>query len=326
MTNNLIAIEIQRGIAERDARNHKAAFKHFQAACELAPNDARGFLHIANMYFRKADYKTALQLATEALGMNCSKGHRSFGLQIRTFSLLKLGRVREAERTVCEALENEPENASNHRVHGQILWSLGHYERAETAFQTALQITPTVPNSVAMYAVFLRARFRLEEAQHLLEQGAVADSDDKMLLMLRAEIAFRLSQLDKARDLALWILSENAENGRAIKLLQAIRFRQKGLTTLFWKFLEFFQKTPKRGVAILYLMLAVLAGIGVFQFPPEIEVNFAPIVTTRDIFVFFGLVAIFFTILPLLRLIQLDREVLFLVKRERTNLRLRKDY
>ncbi len=280
MSSEQVAAEIRRGMAARGLGNYPAALKCFETAITLDPEDPLPLFHAGNINFVLTRNALALKLANAGLAMPCSRANRSFGLQVRALALTNLNLTREGEAAAAEAVANEPENASNHRVHAQTLWRLKKFKAAEAAFAKALALGPEVVSTLTAYARYLAAMRRPKEAMAMIERAAAIEVDQFDVMLLRGQIAFRLGQVELARDMAFWALSRNATSRPAIELLAMIKSRQSWLTGPFWRAATFLQRRSRLSVRLAFLCLgafgamlaaglpqAALAGFGGVDLP-----------------------------------------------------------
>ena len=86
-------------------------------------------------------------------------------------SLMKLNRVKEAERRVNNALENDPSDAVALNILGDIKQSVGEWEQAKAIYRKAMVSHPGSPRSYARIAQMLMAENNSAEAVKVLTQG-----------------------------------------------------------------------------------------------------------------------------------------------------------
>lgn len=274
MSSEAVAAEIHRGMAARALGNYPAALKCFEAAITLDPEDPLPLFHAGNLNFILTRYPLALKLANAGLALPCSPGNRSFGLQVRALALINLNLKREAEQAAAEAVASEPENASNHRVQAQTLWRLKKFKAAEAAFQQALTLAPELVSTLTTYARYLIAMRRPKEAMGIIERAAAIEVDQYDVMLLRGQIAFRLGQLELARDMAFWALSRNATSRPAIELLAMIKSRQSWVTGPFWRGATFLQRRSRMSVRLSFLGLGAAGALVATALPQSIQAGF----------------------------------------------------
>jgi tetratricopeptide (TPR) repeat protein len=227
---------VQRGIVARAAGNAPLALKAFEAAIALDPARPLVLFYAGDMHLAEKRYKDALRLANSGLAMPCSHGTRSFGLQVRIFALLGLGKLRQAEKTARDAIENEPDNAANHRAHARALWRLSRSRAAKKAIARALALAPNNVQTLILQASIMKLEHRLKEAMEVVDRAAVIAPDRVDLMILRGQIAFGLGRAEVARDMALWALSREATNEEAQELLAMLKARDNWFMAPYWRF------------------------------------------------------------------------------------------
>ncbi len=245
MTGAIARAELNRGLAARDAGNYPAALKALQSVIQIDPGDPLGFLYLGDLHLRQGRYTLAVSTARTGLAMPCSSSNRSFGLQILALAFINLKKPRKAIAAGLDAIQNDPANASNHRVYAQTLWSAKKLKAAEAQFQHALQLNPQLLATLTTYARFLKGLGRLREARDVVERATLIEPDNIDVLLLRGQIAFKYDELETARDLALWVLSRQAMNKKALELLAMVKSRRSWLTGPFWWFANFLSRYRK---------------------------------------------------------------------------------
>jgi tetratricopeptide (TPR) repeat protein len=228
---------IRRGAAARAAGNAPLALKAFEAALALDPANPLALFYAGDMHLSAQRHKDALRLAESGLGMPCSTGIRSFGLQVRVFALLGLGKLRQAEQTARDAIRNEPDNPANHRAHARALWRASRARDAKAAIARALALAPDDVQTLVLQASIMKLEHRLKKAMEVADRAAAIAPDRVDLMILRGQIAFGLGRAEVARDMALWALSRDATNGEAQALLAMLKGRDNWFTAPYWRFL-----------------------------------------------------------------------------------------
>lgn len=122
-------------------RNHlREAQAAIAEAIRLDPYDADYFaqssqLHLATRNWQAALDDAELGLEVDAENANCNN--------LRTISLERLGRGKEAVVSATQNLKNSPENSYSHSAHGWALLNSGEHKKAQDAFREALRLDPT---------------------------------------------------------------------------------------------------------------------------------------------------------------------------------------
>ncbi len=261
MTGAIARAELNRGLAARDAGNYPAALKALQSVIQIDPGDPLGFLYLGDLHLRQGRYTLAVSTARTGLAMPCSSSNRSFGLQILALAFINLKKPRKAIAAGLDAIQNDPANASNHRVYAQTLWSAKKLKAAEAQFQHALQLNPQLLATLTTYARFLKGLGRLREARDVVERATLIEPDNIDVLLLRGQIAFKYDELETARDLALWVLSRQATNKKALELLAMVKSRRSWLTGPFWWFANFLSRYRKTAIVAIVVVVGTIGGL-----------------------------------------------------------------
>jgi tetratricopeptide (TPR) repeat protein len=305
--------ELRRGRAAQDAGNLGGALKHFEAAIRLAPEHPVAYLWAADAQFGLGGYVRSLDLVRSGLALPCSTAQRSFGLQLEALCLLRLRKPDEALAVGQNSLRNEPSNPGNHRVVGQILVQAKRYKEAEAAFQRALELAPENLPVLLHFAALLKTHWRLDEARQMAERAALIRPDHIPVMLLRGEIAFVQDDLATALDLALWALSRNATDRRALQLLAQIKSRRSWLTKPYWWFKALIPRLSKLQITFWLFVIIALFVAAKLLLPAIFLAVLPPANTTKNIIV--GALAGY--------IILCTAHVIFLTERERRQVKLK---
>ena len=216
-----------------------------------------GYLLAANEHLRAGKLKTALELANTGLPLASTPANRAFGLRIRAIALLRTSQPRAAADAVRDALSIEPLYPANHVLLAQTLWRRRRFGPAEATLKHALSLDPMCLNTLTVYARFLQALKRQAEASAMAEQAAAVAPDSMDVAVLRGEIAVASGRIEMAHDMALSVLSRDAENTEALELLAKVKARRNWLAKPFW----WLQNLSLRGNPIRAFLLLFAVGL-----------------------------------------------------------------
>ena len=261
MTAALARAALNRGLAARAAGNDAAALKAFETAIGLDAESPLGYLYAADMHLRQLRHNQAISLAHTALGLPCGVSNRSLGLRIVAIAQINLKQRKRAVATAADAVRNDPENAANRRVNAQALWSAQRLRPAEAAFKESLALDGSSVVTLTTYARFLKTLGRLREAEDMVGRAALVQPDAIDVIMLRGQIAFSFDRLEEARDMALWALSRNAMDRKALELLARVQSRCSWLAKPFWMFSGATTRHRRRSIAVFVLLGASVGAL-----------------------------------------------------------------
>jgi tetratricopeptide (TPR) repeat protein len=262
--------DLQRGLIAREAGQWLVALRAFEAAIARDPNSVPALMYAADMQLGLDQHKLALESANAGLGLACSRGFRSLGLQVRALAFLGLKQYKQAEAAAREAVANDPANPANHRVHAQILWRRKRIDQAEIAINQALLLAPEQVNTLVLQAHVLKAKLQLKAALEIAARATVLAPDRSDVLTLHGQIAFALGRLDVARDMALWALSLDATNVAAIELLAVTKARSNWLMRPYWWFSYATEPRKKRTIFGLVLTVFAVSFVSNYLMPKDL--------------------------------------------------------
>jgi tetratricopeptide (TPR) repeat protein len=119
------------GRLDYDAQHYSEAIRHFQQAITLNPTMARAYDNLGLCYFSQNENELALKNFDKAIELDRNAQHLSPWPHVnRAATLQFLGRTKEAEADLREALRLNPQLAVAHYRLGNVLQSLGELDAA----------------------------------------------------------------------------------------------------------------------------------------------------------------------------------------------------
>jgi Flp pilus assembly protein TadD len=161
------------------------ALESFQAAQNLAPDDAGLYYNIGECYDRLGKTARAEQNYTECIQRAANHAECRHALACL---LVKTGRRAEAEHMVQSWLEREPQRAAAYAEDGALALQAGDLPRAQARLQQALALDPHDTRALIELGRAYEAMHRPERAAELYERALKRDPAD-------TEIAKRLDLL-----------------------------------------------------------------------------------------------------------------------------------
>lgn len=137
------------------------------------------------------------------------------------------GNLNEALAAAQQAWREHPGEPDVFRVLAYIHMARGEYPPAAQAAYQSVLLESANPASYATLAQVYITFNMLGNAEETLRAAQQQFPDDPALLVLRADVAFRLRRDDSGEHLAMQALHLNAGDGYAKALLGAYRLRQK---------------------------------------------------------------------------------------------------
>jgi tetratricopeptide (TPR) repeat protein len=172
-------------------------------------------------------------------------------------------RFRLAEEHLKQASALEPENANflHSRARLYLLW----HRRAEALplLEKARQLAPDDADSWAALATYYHEERQPERAEKLARRALELDPENVDALLAMGEIRLQQGNTAEAREHALLILRQNADDEAAIRLLASVKARESLLLGLWWRINSFFGtgSIMRRVVALLAMYLAYRVGV-----------------------------------------------------------------
>ena len=134
----------------------KEAEQAIHEAIRLDPDDERYFGCLANILFKQRRWQEALDAADRGLMIDAGN---DFCANLRTMALVKLGRLDDANRTMDQALERNPDDAYTHANLGWTLLEQGDSAQSLEHFREALRIDPSLDWARLGITSALKARY-----------------------------------------------------------------------------------------------------------------------------------------------------------------------
>jgi len=169
-----------------------------EQALVLAPDDSTilsGYASaLARLAFYSGDYAVRAHAAAEkalAAAPHLTEAHIAMG-----HSLMQLGDMVGAVKSLRQAIQRSPSNAESHWVLGMILLESGPLDHAARALETAMSLDPMLPSSARMLARVASTQGDWDRAYRLLDQARLTDGEFSFQIHL---LRFATWQRDESR-------------------------------------------------------------------------------------------------------------------------------
>ena len=154
-------------------------------------------------------------------------------LALLALCLLGLGQEQEAEQSMTQARELEPEAPLVHYLHGYFALQRRRWVEADLAFRRGIELAPEMPQAYLGLARTYLCERNVVAALSWLEQARPLLQDDELMLQ-EADIVAGLAglqglDLDAAAPHAERAVARDPENPEALALLGQVRFAQERL-------------------------------------------------------------------------------------------------
>ena len=183
--------------------------------------------------------RPALQAAEDALAVEPT----AFAFRAKALALHRLKRRRAAVEAAEAAVRQAPGDPFAALTLGVTLEGARKPRAAEASFRRAVDLAPGDDRVRADLGRFLLRQRRLPEAEAVAASIDPA-SDFSAVLLLRGEVALRRRRPAEARDFALWLLSQDAANPSALRLLTQVKASQSPFLALWWRYALFMAMKP----------------------------------------------------------------------------------
>lgn len=259
-----------------DAGNLDGGIVELKAALAIDPDDAFAQSLLAACFLDKGDLKAA---RSEAEAVLSRAPEALLAQQIVGLAHLGAQDFPAAEDAFRRAAEIDPSSAESFRLLGALYDAQARFVEAREAFDEALRLEPDNGAVLASYADFLVDKGEVEAASELADRAPDWLSDDARLLVVRGKIALRRGDLERARDFALWVLGEDAQNRAAINLLCQAKAKKNPLMALWLSWATWLQtldgKTRVAVVLGLWLGYNVLSRTAMRSWPETVQLGVA---------------------------------------------------
>lgn len=222
-----------------DAGNLSGAERLLREALAADPEHPRAHALMALLLFHRGEPWQALRQADIAIGLQPTAD----AFRFKALALIRLNR-RDASIEAAEAaIRADPQCARAASVLGSALENANRMKEAGAAFQRAADLDPGSDVFRAGLGRFLLRRRDVAGAERVAaELDPGSDADAAQLLL--GELALVRRRPQEARDRALWLLSQNATNPAALRLLTQAKASQHAFLGLWWRYSMFMQLRP----------------------------------------------------------------------------------
>jgi Tfp pilus assembly protein PilF len=180
-------------------------------------------------------------------------------LRARALAKVDLGDLKGAVAAADEAVALMPSSSWAAHTSAWTFEKSRNFNEAETQYRRSAGLAPGNAVLRAEYGRYLVRRLRLDEAEVVAAQLA-PKVEINLVLLLLGEIALSRGRVAEARELALWILSRNAEHRQALILLALTEASRNPLLKLWWYHKQIISIRPV-WPHILWISLMLAAGM-----------------------------------------------------------------
>ena len=145
-------------------------------------------------------------------------------------------RYREAHEFINQALAIEPGEADYIAGRGRLYIIEERWRDAGEAFLEALAIEPDHLDAMVGLAEAYRNAGFSDDAERTLKEALILSPANTDALTQMGWLHLERGELEDAREHALWVLSQDADDTAALSLLTAVKARQSWFLSLWWRF------------------------------------------------------------------------------------------
>ncbi len=197
------------------------------------PNDAIAHAVLALVLVKQGRLHAAQQEASIALSLEPGIAFCHYAASI--VAMLQL-RYREAHAFIEQALTIEPGDADFIAARGRLYIIEERWRDAGETFLEALAIEPdNLDAMVGLAQAYRNAGYR-EDAERTVKEALTLAPANPEALIEMGWLHLQRGEADDAREHALWVLSENAEDESALSLLTAVKAQENWFLSLWWRF------------------------------------------------------------------------------------------
>jgi Flp pilus assembly protein TadD len=236
------------------ADNYAAAERLAREALAADPNAAAAHTLLSRALTSLGRAKAGLAASEAALALH-PDGPAFYA---QATALRALRRRREAAAAAQEAARLSPQRADYANLLGILQEEAGRWNEARASLEHAVSLAPANDEIRASCGLFLLRRRKVAEAERLA-QDLAPTSDGTLALLLRGRLAILRHRPAEAKDFALWVLSRNATDRGALRLLVEAKAGQSRLLRLWWYYQIFLNSAPRQAVPIV--ACAMLLGL-----------------------------------------------------------------
>ncbi len=236
-----------------DAGNLAGADRLLRDALRQDPEHPEAHALMALVLHRQNRHWEAIREADAAIGL--SPGAEAFRFKALALVGTRRPELRAAAIEAAEAaVASAPQDSRCAVVLGVALENARRFEPAEAAFRRAVELAPGSDGVRADLGLYLLRRNKLKAAERVAAElgpdGAAAQA-----LLLKGYIAVRRHRGRQAADYAKWILSQNATDAGALRLLTQAKVATNPFLFPWWRFALFMQMFPEPSRRIVHIAL-----------------------------------------------------------------------
>lgn len=203
------------------------------------PEHPRANALMSLVLYHRGEMQEAVRQADVAIGLDPS----AEAFRFKALALIRLKQRKASVEAAEAAVQADPTSAWAVFTLAIALENAKRLAEAETLFRRAVALDPASDVFRANLGRFLLRRGNFAEARSVaaeLDPESTADT----ALVLRGELALRDGKSGEARDFALWVLSQNAMNEAALRLLVQTKAARNWVLGAWWGYAMFMANKP----------------------------------------------------------------------------------
>ncbi|NLR69721.1 tetratricopeptide repeat protein [Novosphingobium sp. ERN07] len=231
------------GNALLESGQNVEAVAMFETALQRAPTEPTLTVNYATALVAARDFAKALPAAERARSI-APQNPLAWQALGRTLNYLR--RHQEALPCLVEALRLDPRNAAITVDTALTFVALAEFEKAEQGFRQALTLDPRCAEAYLNLGSLFEQSNRIAELEALLAQADAAGAQGDQILALRAMLARRNGDFEKARDLLVQIAPDGpVDEGLRAQLMGGIADRLGDVQTAYDAFVAMNEATAR---------------------------------------------------------------------------------
>ena len=135
-----------------------------------------------------------------------------------------------------EAIALDPETAAYQIAVGRASMRIGRRREARAFFEQAIEIDPENPDGFTALGKWFRDDRKMDRAEACFKQALEIDPGYDAALVQMGHILLSRGEIEAARDHAIWVLQQDANDAGALVLLSGIKTRTNPFLGIWWRF------------------------------------------------------------------------------------------
>lgn len=163
-----------------------------------------------------------------------------------------------AGKHLAQLLDSNPQEAAYHLAYAELCDLTRRQKEQFASLQRAVELAPDDPNCLAALAGYYRQRGDVQQAERFARETLQLQPNHHQAVVIMGHLLLRRGETEAAREHAIWVLREDANDVSALYLLSAVKAHTNPFLGLWWRYNSWMSELgPTRAIIVLLGMFVL---------------------------------------------------------------------